>query len=571
MPGNSTTSQEPQKVFQIKDFTAGIVTDNFAPNVNAGVASGVPSNSNVSFTPLTYGCMGLQNGGLLLGPTVYGAQSFGNGYPTGMTFPSVTGVVNQGFLNGLINYYIIVSGIETSTGFGMDSLFQSQGSTTSLLFTYTSGRVVTGYVQTLPFVTTLFNSGYFEAICWTSCLQSGTGADHVYYTTGANGSLDVGRLGYIITANGRIWLLESLVTAAENPYFSTISFNDPTTGDSNNNFIHAASDQGNNLIIDYDSPATYSYTGQIASGQMLLVKNNIMGGVLVIGDIFNPTATVANAVQGSNGAFGQASVSPLGLVYFSNQNGAYSWNGGAASTLLSPTLAAEYILGPNKTIPGDVQIQPLPASVNMNNYYMYNCIFFSGGYFFNTITSSWWQLPPYLGQGTGAFFSPQFFVQTTRNFKTGDFQTLYIGSPSTTNDIVTTDYVFDVTSTDGSDLYSFTPPTSFFSSFLQTNPIQIQANDMVEIQQIDIVIQGTGTLFVGITSSLINIDREIVIDTNTADTYRRFPILMPSGFITDIISIQLGWLQAPVAFDTATPIVSEIDIYYVDRYPVPKL
>lgn len=77
--------------------------------------------------------------------------------------------------------------------------------------------------------------------------------------------------------------------------------------------------------------------GSVSAGELLIVRHN-GGGMIISGDLDNPTVLSMPGVMSTHGAYVQGVFSPLGFIYVVKDGGAYSWTGGGASEKLSMDL-----------------------------------------------------------------------------------------------------------------------------------------------------------------------------------------------------------------------------------------
>lgn len=154
-----------------------------------------------------------------------------------------------------------------------------------------------------------------------------------------------------------------------------------------------SSDYGNQEdVITAEAPWGYGAWGTISVGELMLIKKN-GGGVIVYGDIDAISSAIEMPGVQSVGDFvGKAAPGPLGLVYCSEQRGAWTWNGGNTAQKISNQLRDNFYDATT------------PTGLESNNYgfsvaHWQDWILFSNNYLFNQDTGSWWQLYPGSGNG----------------------------------------------------------------------------------------------------------------------------------------------------------------------------
>lgn len=144
-------------------------------------------------------------------------------------------------------------------------------------------------------------------------------------------------------------------------------------------------DQGDVLAAEF--PWGYGAWGSISVGELMLIKKN-GGGIIIYGDIDAITSSVPMwGVQSTGDFVGKASPGPLGLVYCSEQRGAWVWNGGNTSQKISAQLRDSFYDATT------------PTGMEGNNYgfcvaHWQNWILFSNNYFYDMDTGGWWQMYP---------------------------------------------------------------------------------------------------------------------------------------------------------------------------------
>jgi hypothetical protein len=132
--------------------------------------------------------------------------------------------------------------------------------------------------------------------------------------------------------------------------------------------------------------ATFSVWGSISSGELFLIYEN-GGGVALNGDLLNVNLSAIKlpGVVGSE-LFGPAAQSPAGLLYATQTDGVYVWNGDNVSQKIS------------MQIPDDTFFRlPLPAQFDVNGPRHFSCqipwgnqVMFPNNWVYNIPTSSWW-------------------------------------------------------------------------------------------------------------------------------------------------------------------------------------
>jgi hypothetical protein len=119
------------------------------------------------------------------------------------------------------------------------------------------------------------------------------------------------------------------------------------------------------------------------------------GAIVVQGDLNNPTVTTLSAVKSTGPMYGQVGNDPNGSYYCAMNEGAWVWNGGNASTKISPQLDDDFFRIANP--PPAMAIGPAGTTSGIEPY-GYFCqrwgawMLFSNNWIYNTISNAWWRL-----------------------------------------------------------------------------------------------------------------------------------------------------------------------------------
>lgn len=159
---------------------------------------------------------------------------------------------------------------------------------------------------------------------------------------------------------------------------------------------------GNQMeILAIEMPWGYGAFGSVSVGELLLVKK-YGGAVILNGDINVPTSTIRIPGVTPTGDFvGRASATPIGLIYCSQDRGAYLWNGGSESKKISQNIHDSFF---------DLE----SGRLQTNNYGFFvehwqKWVLFSGNVWFDTETESWWNVYPKKGTTVGSLVGKDFF------------------------------------------------------------------------------------------------------------------------------------------------------------------
>jgi hypothetical protein len=343
----------------------------------------------------TFSCMALPTGGLGPLPSLTevhdwpGSLHSINGYLVGML---AHGNLNSGDTevfaameqdNGTNHYFEVFSyNAETSTG---HSVISSTNTTTPGFFA-TPYMAMTRVNNTSPYT---MPGGPTIAFPW-SCITDANGdSGHLYIypdpaATGAYGVADLVTAGSnvtgpVVTHQGRIITLSGIGYSFPPATFQTneqICYTDPP-----NSNVYGFQQE----IFVPEHPYGYGCAGSISAGELFLVKQKD-GGLIASGDIAQATVTYLPGVQPTGAIYGNCGQTSIGLVYCSDGEGAWVWNGGNLSTKLSAQLDDKFF----------VSSSAVPTTENLGFYVepWGNWIMFSNSWMYDITTSSWWRLYP---------------------------------------------------------------------------------------------------------------------------------------------------------------------------------
>jgi hypothetical protein len=156
-----------------------------------------------------------------------------------------------------------------------------------------------------------------------------------------------------------------------------------------------------------ENPTGIQAWGSISSSELFCVKGN-GGGFVLTGDLNTPTVTRLPGVQSTYGLCSRVAQTPIGLVYLSNNHGAWLWNGGNTSQKISNQLDDNFYDVPfayNSQTKFSQAVFDGPAA---------DCctwgdwIIFSNDWLYDTIGGGWWQM-------SAGNNGPHVWYQTARN------------------------------------------------------------------------------------------------------------------------------------------------------------
>ena len=136
------------------------------------------------------------------------------------------------------------------------------------------------------------------------------------------------------------------------------------------------------VIFVAEEPYGYGAVGSISAGELFMVKCR-GGGVVVSGDINNPTVIYLPGVHPTGIIYGRTDSHVPGLFYCTDKHGAWVWNGGNTSAKISLQLDDNFFVVKN-------------AIPNQNFSYFIqkwgDWVLFSNNYLYNINTGGWWRL-----------------------------------------------------------------------------------------------------------------------------------------------------------------------------------
>lgn len=140
-------------------------------------------------------------------------------------------------------------------------------------------------------------------------------------------------------------------------------------------------------IAAVETPWGYGAWGTISVGELLVIKK-YGGAVQINGDINVPTSIIRfPGIQPTGDLVGKACATPVGLIYCSQNRGAWLWNGGNSSTKISRNINDEFF-----DLETVNNIQSNNYGFNVDQWQKW--VLFSNNVIWDTDTGSWWQLFP---------------------------------------------------------------------------------------------------------------------------------------------------------------------------------
>ncbi len=238
-------------------------------------------------------------------------------------------------------------------------------------------------------------------------------------------------------------------------------------------------------VFSQENPTGYGAWGSISAGELFFVKHT-GGGVIVSGDIANPSITRLPGVISTGGLIGRAVSTPQGLFYLVNHIGACVWRGGDTSDVISEQLDRDFYI----TAFGS----PYTATGIFMNGISYSLevwgpwVMAPNNWLYNTITHSWWRV-----EDTSA---------AVINW--------WGAAPTYTSASVPFVHLFDTHS-----------PASNWS--WQSHPIPASIERLTEVRDMVLVAQGSGTVTVTLTAFDGSTQAEVFTVTNATQPQRLRP------------------------------------------------
>lgn len=292
--------------------------------------------------------------------------------------------------------------------------------------------------------------------------------------------------------------------------------------------------------ISFLTPGSW---GSISIGELIVINSNNEGSLLISGDLTNPTITVLNGVQ-PTGNVRMAGVStPIGLIYCSENDGAWAWVGNNISTKISKQLRDDFFKRTTNTGTPSYSWTGAAVSndfgISLQAAYWNQMVLFPNNFCFSLETQGWWKIEDTAVKNIQIWSSEQI------RYAYGAIDSIQSG---TTNSLVRFD--------------SQTPATSWS---WQSHPIAVNESRMVQVTDIEITALGSGGSGQTITVTLTNEDGTTVTETfnlSSSSTIRqrlRKPTSMNGWDIIVRVQADGNGLAAPVlhkltlVYDDGTP------------------
>lgn len=268
----------------------------------------------------------------------------------------------------------------------------------------------------------------------------------------------------------------------------------------------------------------YSIKASMTANELLLIKES--GAIVVYGDLDSPTVNNLPAVAGNAELFGCNGVrTPIGFFY--PALGIWVWAGGDASQCISPHMLPDFYKPP--TVGG------------IDGAWWYaidNFAFLSNNFFFDTLTKAFWQIE---NPATVRFA-----------YATGNRHQVYFAKNMYTQSSPALVWGYDMTLKTRSYVW-------------QNHPLWETVGNIVNIRQIEIIAEGTGTIKITCTG-LAGATADVTVTLLGAGAYvERF---------RENFNLQAEYVQVKIEADSgnnsiAGPTIHSITLHPDARTPVP--
>lgn len=220
-------------------------------------------------------------------------------------------------------------------------------------------------------------------------------------------------------------------------------------------------------IVTQDSTTGIGCAASISASDLLAITHS-MGAALIQGDLANPTVRRMPAVVGTNGSKCFGVSTPAGFVYGVNRGGIYAWTG-ETSTLLSPQL------------PDDAWIVPAAAAIvpYQGRFALWqNWVMCPGNWVYDLDTASWWRI-----EDPATFLAYEWMTNPINGYCYGNAP-LWTDSGAQMSGY----------------LRGYDRAVGAVSWSWQSQPLTRTRNRIVEVRDVDLDCQGSGTIAVTFTA-----------------------------------------------------------------------
>jgi hypothetical protein len=380
-----------------------VTIDDFRPGIISQAKYAYQANDNSAPVPWlgkpgaaqqagTAGCIALPNGGLAPLPGIVKTVSSGFTPASG-----ATAYINGAVIHGLaFNDDEIVYGIETKFAnarqFQLTSYIDGVGVTSPIFGvgpatdTGTSGiNALTGALTRVNPTTPTQPGQPCIALAYTFAQDAGAiFYNWLYPNPAATGSFSL--YTFVPSYNSLCLTHQNRVVelgVTNYPWVGTVG-GQPTVFPTNETFNYTDPPNSNvmgaqNEVFVEEDPSGVGAWGSISAGELFMVKH-AGGGVIVSGDLNSPTVTYLGGVTPTYGTLNQSAQTLVGLVYASNDNGVWAWQGGMTSQKLSGNLN------------DDFWALPTQGGISFSATSLGDWLCMTNGWVFDTANGGWWKL-----------------------------------------------------------------------------------------------------------------------------------------------------------------------------------
>jgi hypothetical protein len=311
------------------------------------------------------------------------------------------------------------------------------------------------------------------------------------------------------------------------------------------------------VYADFPVGEAYAYGawGSMSTGELFLVKQG-GGAIVVSGDIAAPSSAVyLPGVKGTGGMVQRATPTSIGLVYVTDTDGVWAWNGGNTSTKIS------------SQIPDDACINPLlsggyndgalnyPNAIQaaVHHDVQNNIVFFANNWIYDVINNSWWK-----SEDTSIFN----FAFFSRSLYYGNYMYCTIGGGGGG---VPGGPLVPV------NLYAFNAQSRAGSWEWTSNPIPVSVGNLVTISWVELVVSNPLETVATFTVTPQSASGQTPISVGNQPQSLTFTV--PPLASAYRLSGRLGYTDYNIQFDiqaegvVVAPILHQINIGYLDSAP----
>lgn len=390
---------------ELADFTAGCYDYSAIANSHPNI----PAQGHALDASETWGCIGLPEGGLGPLPGVDETYTWPAAHGGGTTVNYITGMLVHDEIGATEAILMVEYDDGTNHSFDAGSLVFPSTWNDIVNTTNPSGGLnefpfgspypqMTRMAATDPTTTPGNPVCVFPAASFAIDDTAGAGQIYVYPNPATPTSftpLELITTGSPQSLAGMILVHQSRVIVLANASYGwpagsqawvineEINYTDPP----NSTTYPPDTTTGQQTVAVAEEPYGFGCGGSISAGELFLVKRR-GGGVVINGDIFDPTITFLPGVQPTGQGYGNADSGMAGLFYCSIDEGAWLWNGSNTSQKVSGNLDDNFFQIPQAAIYLSWYVKCVADKV-----------YFSNNWMLDLRTNAWWKYYPSADQG----------------------------------------------------------------------------------------------------------------------------------------------------------------------------